>query len=177
MGLAAVNEVGNRYGRLLVIKRAGSGPDRHAMWLCQCNCGNVVATKGARLRYGKAKSCGCSWKRPRGEAAANMLLSQYRRSARNRGHVFDLDTEYFRLLTSSQCYYCGGLPIQTAHQGKMNGAYTHNGIDRINNKLGYTKENCVPCCKICNHAKATLTADEFITWIRRAATHLGGASA
>jgi len=32
----------------------------------------------------------------------------------------------------------------------------------IDNNLGYTQENCVPCCKECNHAKNNLNKDHFV---------------
>lgn len=35
------NEIGNRYGKLVVIKRAikPEGRPKGAYWLCQCDCG------------------------------------------------------------------------------------------------------------------------------------------
>lgn len=52
------DETGNRYGRLAVIKRYGSGPTG-VIWLCKCDCGTEVAVKGNSLRTGNTKSCGC----------------------------------------------------------------------------------------------------------------------
>jgi hypothetical protein len=45
------------------------------------------------------------------------------------------------------------------------GDYTYNGVDRIDNSIGYTKENCVPCCTICNWAKSNRGVDEFKDYI------------
>ena len=42
----AINEEGKRYGKLTVIKRNGSSKDGKAMWLCECDCGGYVTTKG-----------------------------------------------------------------------------------------------------------------------------------
>lgn len=53
-----INEIGNRYGRLLVIERAENKGTR-AQWLCQCDCGNKIVTTGKNLRLGHTKSCGC----------------------------------------------------------------------------------------------------------------------
>ena len=41
------------------------------------------------------------------------------------------------------------------------------GFDRVDNKRGYTKENCVPACKICNSMKNVMTLDEFKSRIER----------
>lgn len=54
------NEVENRYGKLLVIKRVGSS-NRGVKWLCQCICGNTTEVFGADLRSGNTSSCGCSY--------------------------------------------------------------------------------------------------------------------
>lgn len=54
----AAGKVEGSYGRLTVIKRAGSD-GRHAMWLCQCTCKTMKRVAGTSLRRGKALSCGC----------------------------------------------------------------------------------------------------------------------
>lgn len=58
------DEVGKRYGKLVVLKRTGtkaykSGQSK-PLWSCQCDRGNVVETLGANLRNGTTKSCGCA---------------------------------------------------------------------------------------------------------------------
>lgn len=57
------NEIGNKYGRLLVIDKAESIRylDRHiySQWLCKCDCGNTAIVKGINLRTGATSSCGC----------------------------------------------------------------------------------------------------------------------
>lgn len=42
-----------------------------------------------------------------------------------------------------------------------------NGIDRVDSSIGYTIQNSVPCCKICNYAKHNLTLEEFTLWLDR----------
>lgn len=38
----AIDLVGQRFGRLTVIKRHGTKKNGNASWLCQCDCGNKV---------------------------------------------------------------------------------------------------------------------------------------
>ena len=47
-----------RFGKLVVIKRAGA--NNGVVWLCKCDCGNMVSVRSGDLRYGAVKSCGCS---------------------------------------------------------------------------------------------------------------------
>ena len=52
-----ISEIGNEYGRLKVIERAGS-KNNYALWLCECKCGNIKIINGRDLRRG-VQSCGC----------------------------------------------------------------------------------------------------------------------
>ena len=55
---ALKNEIGNRYGKLTVLKRAENRGSR-AYWICQCDCGNLCEVSGTNLRTGQT-SCGCA---------------------------------------------------------------------------------------------------------------------
>ena len=51
--------VGQRFGRLTVIKEYGKDKHGKVLWLCKCDCGNEVITRSDKLRGGGIKSCGC----------------------------------------------------------------------------------------------------------------------
>ena len=51
-------EIGNKYGKWLVIDKAPNR-NRRAYWLCQCECGEIKEVLGANLRNGHSTSCGC----------------------------------------------------------------------------------------------------------------------
>lgn len=55
----AIDETGNRYGRLTVIERVANSDSRRVMWRCKCDCGNEAIVSGDCLRWGQTKSCGC----------------------------------------------------------------------------------------------------------------------
>lgn len=53
---------GQRFGKLVVLKRLENHVDKHgtkSRWLCKCDCGNTTIADGGRLREGKKHSCGC----------------------------------------------------------------------------------------------------------------------
>lgn len=54
-----VDEIGNQYGRLLVLERAGSTVHGAALWLCQCECEKKTKVRTGSLHSGHTKSCGC----------------------------------------------------------------------------------------------------------------------
>lgn len=51
---------GQRFGRLLVLRYAGSKNGK-AAWYCKCDCGNETIVTGDNLRQGITSSCGCLW--------------------------------------------------------------------------------------------------------------------
>ena len=73
-----IDETGNKYGDLVVIKRAENhiGPNGKSkvQWLCKCSCGNEIITLGDSLRGGRTKSCGKCGRniRNREEASDNL---------------------------------------------------------------------------------------------------------
>lgn len=54
------NIIGQRFGKLTVIRKESSGT--HAKFLCCCDCGKEVIVRGDSLRRGKTISCGCDKK-------------------------------------------------------------------------------------------------------------------
>lgn len=56
--MKVVDITGQRFGRLMVIDRAGSKKNR-MYWNCVCDCGNEVIVSGFSLRQGSSRSCGC----------------------------------------------------------------------------------------------------------------------
>ena len=103
-----------------------------------------------------------------GQSSFNQLYFQYRKAANKRILFFGLTKRAFRKLTSSDCHYCGAKPTRPYRpRQSKNGWYLYNGIDRVDNRLGYIPSNCVPCCILCNKFKSTLTKEEFLQHVER----------
>lgn len=54
-----IDEVGKRYGKLVVLEYVGKNKDKRSLWKCKCDCGNIKITTGKSLRAGFCTSCGC----------------------------------------------------------------------------------------------------------------------
>lgn len=54
-----IDLTGQRFGRLIVIKRDGVTDSKHTRWLCKCDCGNFSYVSKVNLKNGSTKSCGC----------------------------------------------------------------------------------------------------------------------
>lgn len=48
-----------RYGMLTVLKRADYNKGKNVVWVCQCDCGNIIDKVGNYLKTGDTQSCGC----------------------------------------------------------------------------------------------------------------------
>lgn len=57
---AVRNLIGQQFGKLTVLTRAGSNNRGNAVWSCRCACGVITTALGQNLTSGFKKSCGCS---------------------------------------------------------------------------------------------------------------------
>src|SRR5690348_7016806 len=162
-----VNILGQRFYGLTVLEFVGLTKYKKAVWRCQCDCGNVREVVGSALIGGRTRSCGCRRKLSEGQAAFNGLFGSYQKSAKKRNIRFELSRELFAEIIQKNCYYCDSAPSNRRSHERGNGALIYNGIDRIDNKIGYTKKNSVPCCAMCNKSKNNHTKDEFLFWIKK----------
>ena len=88
------------------------------------------------------------------------VWKQYAYKAKQRNLTFSLTLQEFETLVNDSCHYCGQWPS--------------NGIDRVDNGIGYVNgqvKNCVPACKDCNFAKVVMTKENFIRMCVRVAEH------
>lgn len=180
--------IGNKFGRLTVISFSHLDKRQAAYWLCQCSCGKERLVRRNSLTSGWTKSCGCLQKelvkksakkindlrrKAPGEANFNILLSRYKRNAIKKGRDFSLSEELFRKLVKLNCYYCEDAPNTVERSRNTNGEFVYNGIDRIDNDLGYTESNTVTCCVDCNWIKGTMSSHMFIQKARQIASKHG----
>jgi 5-methylcytosine-specific restriction endonuclease McrA len=185
--MKAKNLLNQRIGILTVIEKTNKTKYKKpsTVWLCKCKCGNFKEYSTVEL-LGTVRSCGCLKKKymdtfgeqnkgktpttalPPGESTMRCLYKRYQISASKRGIAFELDQNTFRELVFTECVYCGCPPTQIMKDcHRPEGDIVYNGIDRTDNSKGYAKDNCVPCCKICNRAKDTMSQGEFVEWIKR----------
>jgi hypothetical protein len=57
--MGKIDELGETYGRGVVIAEAGRSKNRYVLWQLRCSCGNLYSAKGSDLRRGDTRSCGC----------------------------------------------------------------------------------------------------------------------
>lgn len=178
--------IGKKFGRWTVFGKASQGTQSGSYWMCECACGVETVHRTGTLTGGKSESCGClksevaseRWAGkppgllPSDQAFINRIHYKYKYGAKDRGISWDLSTEQVATLVKQNCDYCNRSPAQKLEiRRSFNGVFLCNGIDRVDNTLGYMIANCVPCCKTCNTMKLALGQKEFLEHIARIYDH------
>ncbi|NLH92400.1 MAG: hypothetical protein GX481_08145 [Atopobium sp.] len=141
-----IDLIGQRFGRLTVLKEAKKINGRTA-WLCKCDCGNFTTVQTSHLTSGATKSCGC--------------LHRERASKANKTHGFthtSLHNRWKAIIQrcdnpNNRSYKnYGGRGLSYCDEWKdfesfmkwsiANGYEPSKQLDRIDNNLGYSPENC-----------------------------------
>ena len=81
-------------------------------------------------------------------------FGQYKGHSKKRNYEFELTYEDFLIYLHQPCHYCGD-EIKTV------------GLDRVDNNIGYRKDNIVTCCTTCNYMKKMTGKDEFLAHCRK----------
>ncbi len=138
---------GQVFGRLTVIREAGCNNQGKVMWACRCECGGERTVRGSDLRRARTLSCGC--------------LRRETTVATHTTHGLAHSAEYatWSHMVNRCCnpndsqyhdYGGRGITICTPWLNSFSAFYDDMGprpspdysIDRIDNNLGYCKENC-----------------------------------
>lgn len=170
-----LNIAGKRFGKLFVIELCGSINGR-SFWSCVCDCGNYKKVRGSDLVNQKSQSCGCLKneldKPDRNRQLLETLYSKMKRNAIRRGLEFSLKIGLFENLISQNCFYCDSTP-KTIWRDEVNkkiisgSELRYNGLDRVDSDRGYTIDNVVPCCIICNRMKMDSDFYSFLDHIKQ----------
>jgi hypothetical protein len=81
--------------------------------------------------------------------------ASYRSRAEKKELEFALSNDDYKTIVKQDCYLCGKKSTET----------NTNGIDRIDNAIGYTLENSKACCKECNHMKNSYALEDLLAKI------------
>src|SRR5882757_8272196 len=120
------------------------------IWECLCDCGDITKVRSARLLNGTTKSCGCysreesSKRRYKHGQSGNNQSTEYTSWCLMRERCYNKNNEkYYR-------YGARGITVCERWRYSFENFFMDMGekpnrnltVDRINNNLGYYKENC-----------------------------------
>lgn len=165
----SINIMGQKFGLLTALNRIKIPGRRGLFWNCKCDCGKECIAYGGHLRNGQRKSCGCIFSAHIHDTGVRNIIHSYKRKSALKRREWSLSFDDVKKLAQGNCTYCGIEPRQIIKKqwNHSEPQIIYNGIDRIDSSKGYTADNCVSCCRICNQAKSTLSVEELRDHIKR----------
>jgi hypothetical protein len=120
-------------------------------WNCVCKCGKNSVVGGSILRKGRSTGC---------KVCANIRTKPYevlykrlvKVSERRKIKVMSYE-DFLSFTEIEECVYCGETVSWIKYSSRKPALYRYN-LDKKENSLDYSKENCVVCCKGCNYIKS-----------------------
>lgn len=139
---------GKRFGYLTAVRLSKNRKHNCRLWVCECDCGNVIEVRVADLVNGNTKSCGCYQK----ERARNAKTKHGYRSERLYGIWCNMKSRCSNQKTKSYKNYGGrGITVcdewsesfTSFRKWALENGYS-NGltIERVDVNKGYSPENC-----------------------------------
>ncbi len=140
------NLTGQQFGRWTVVSFAGMDLAR-STWNCRCECGVIRVVLAKSLIKSLSRSCGC-YKRD----VAGLALTTHGQTGTSEYNIWTKMRARCNNPTNNQFHNYGGKGITVCERWLNSFAHffadmgpkptpTHS-IDRIDNKLGYFKDNC-----------------------------------
>jgi hypothetical protein len=174
-----IDLTGQKFNKLTLVKYIGQNNQKCFIYEAKCDCGNFIRAEGNDIKSNRIKSCGClktikAMKKCLENPYLMMIkntYSDYRIKARQRNYNFDITLEYFSEKIKEKCYYCNSEPKNIKKPSKRRKwkenqvVLAYNGLDRVDNTKGYTVENTVSCCSMCNIAKSKTDVNVFYQWV------------
>lgn len=163
------NLIGKKFGRLTVLRFIGKNNNNKRLFECRCECGNIINAISAKLMCGRKVSCGCKGKEDQlkrqwkgyGEISGS-LWTRIVNQAKLRNIEIDVTIQDVWNLFLKQERKCKltDLPLNfSSSYWATNGTAS---LDRINSKLGYTKDNIQWVHKDVNQMKMDLNEQYFL---------------
>lgn len=137
---------GERFNKLTIVKKVdGAG---RACWLCECDCGNRLMTDSTRLRSGVTNRCNdCARKvsaDKRRTLGDEKLTKEYRAWSNMKNRCDNPNYTLFHRYGGRGISVCDSwgddYKVFLSDMGRATSK--EHSIDRIDNNLGYCKENC-----------------------------------
>lgn len=139
--------LGKRFGRLIIKEHIGL-VNHVQRWLCVCDCGKEVSRRSESFKKnGDQSSCGCLGKEKSAKSGIKHGLhksSEYQTYANMKSRCYNKNAQEFHRYGARGITVCDRWLESFENFIEDMGMKPVKGlsIDRINNDLGYFKENC-----------------------------------
>lgn len=156
MARKIINLIGQRFGRLIVLRDSGKRYQKTRMvWLCKCDCGTIIYVRSNHLQDESVKSCGCFQKEKAAELARKLGKERFIHGEWGTKLYWvwvEMNARCSNSNHKSYKYYDGrGISVCAEWESDylafktwalIHGYQENLTIDRINNDGNYEPSNC-----------------------------------
>lgn len=144
--------------------------------VCKNCTSEVVMRKDAITNINACTCINCKGNGIKASLAAPLNIYQYyyMNGAKQRNLEWHLSEAEFAEIVIQKCTYCGDSPKPIQHlkrYTKVKQDLNVNGVDRLDPLIGYTLENSIPCCTMCNRMKLDYSESLFLSHISKIYKH------
>ena len=147
----AIDLMGQRFGRLVVVEHAGKSADGRLRWRCRCDCGTQMVARGDNLRrkdpHMRTGSCGCAKTEgviKHGASRPGAEWPEYRTWDAMKQRCLNPNSRSFKDYGGRGIKVCerwvDSFEAFLADMGRK--PSRHHSIDRIENDGDYEPDNC-----------------------------------
>lgn len=131
---------GQKFNMLTYLRISHVGKDKREYWIFKCECGNQKIIRKSKVKYGETKSCGCL----NGNFKHGMRdTPTYRSWSNMRTRCLNPNSNRYKIYGERGIKVCdrwlNSFENFLLDMGKRP---KNTSLDRIDNNLGYSKENC-----------------------------------
>lgn len=168
-----VSLLGQKFGKLKVLRYDTNINATRVRWICSCECGNEKSIIAKHLVSGATTSCGCglfrsgeysrAWKGYKG--VSGKYLATLERNAKKRGLTFKINGQDVWNQYLKQNKRCSYTNWEISFKGfNQKGSAS---VDRIDSSRGYEVDNIQIVDKKVNMIKWDLSEKDFLTTCKR----------
>lgn len=152
--------IGQRFGRLIVVKEVGRNKYKKILWFCKCDCGNETIVLTGNLKSGSTQSCGCLQKEYMSKSASQrcgFLSPSWKGGISFEPYCFEWTNDLKEFIKQRDGYKC------------MNPCCNSKDPDDLCvHHFAYDKKSCGPedlitVCRSCN-ASANYNREWHTAW-------------
>ena len=139
------NIIGNKFGKLIAIKKLEKRITKCVAYLCKCECGNKIITKSSYLKNGHTTSCGCKRKETNKvlkTTHGGIFLREYTIWSTMKQRCLNKNKDSYKNYGGRGIVLCNSWKNFESFYKDMGKCPEGLTIERINNDKGYSKENC-----------------------------------
>lgn len=143
--MQAKNLIGMRFGKLTVLKRVENTKSGKAQWLCQCDCGKSTVVPTYRLTMAETSSCGCKKHETKNRIHGMKGTRIYSIWCDIKKRCNNPNSKNYKNYGAKGITVCQEWcnDFVAFYEWSMKNGYSDRlTIDRINNKKGYSPDNC-----------------------------------